>query len=129
MPIPELAQEETDYPEDFDINDPTQLSLSFMLIELSYANRAEVKRKSLTLEMSHRGMAQSCSISGLEGQTGKRHISDLDWNPIIFRKTDLMSQTERQEQRDGQVFITLSHRKDAIGTNKFSLKSLLSSPL
>jgi hypothetical protein len=129
VPLPALAQEETDYPEDFDINDPTQLSLSFMLIELSYANRAEGKRKSLTLELSHRGIAQSCSISGLEGQTGKRHMSDLDWNPIIFRKTDLMSQTERQEQGNSQVFITLSHRKDAIGTNKFSLKSLLSSPL
>lgn len=118
--IEETTQSQNDT-ETVVIDDNTQFSLSFMLIEFSYANRVEGKNKSLTLNLNYQHEVQTCSISGLEGQAGKRHITDLDWNPIQFQKSDLES--------NGHVSITLSHRNDAIGAKQIPLKTFLSSPL
>jgi hypothetical protein len=123
-PVDQL-DEEGDYTDDFETlpqdNSPARFSLSFILVEIAFKNRPDDKLKSLSLEFESedQGLTLSCPISHLEGQSGKRIIGDMDWDPIHFVKRDLL-------RTGGPVLVTLKNRNKSIGQQRLFLKEALS---
>jgi hypothetical protein len=117
--------DEGDYADDFETlpqdSSPTHFSLYFVFVEIVFKNRPEDKLNSLSLEFEYQDQSiiQSCPISQLEGQSGKRIIGDMDWNPIQFDKSDFL-------RSGGPVLVKLKNRNTLIGRQQLTLKDCVS---